>query len=277
MDITVNECFYKVMTTVDPTIWIPTEKEMSLVYEYIRGLSQEDINRVYYKNNLYTFCDLPIVSDLIIKILSKLGGPTQFESDDPNSKIVNNLFMNPNKPPKAIKEDLDIFVDMIKEYVYYPHFYIDKLDRIEYMQRDVVCLTDTDSTIVSFDAWYRFILEKVYNLDMPIKHEKFDMVEIIKADEFGDLDKKVMCKIVDPRFDYDFYTDEEIETRRYIEPAKVVPQDMLKFGIINIIAYACSALVVDYLSEYSKLSGTYVEGRKCALVINLCHLIAVML
>jgi uncharacterized membrane protein YwzB len=126
----------------------------------------------------------------------------------------------------------------------------------------------TDSAIVSFDAWYRFILQKVYSIDMPIKHEKFDMVEVIKADEFGELDKKVMCHIVEPQFDYDFYTDEEIETQRYIEPAKIVPQDMLKFAIINIIAYVCSNLVVDYLREYSKLTGSYVEGRKCALIMK---------
>jgi hypothetical protein len=27
-------------------------------------------NRIYYKNNLYSFCDLPIITGLIIKILS---------------------------------------------------------------------------------------------------------------------------------------------------------------------------------------------------------------
>ena len=50
--------------------------------------------------------------------------------------------MNPNEPPEIIKEDLGLLSDLIKEYVYYPHFYIDKLDRIEYMQRDIVAITD---------------------------------------------------------------------------------------------------------------------------------------
>jgi hypothetical protein len=114
------------MNTADMMIWIPTEDEMARVWEYLRGLTQEDLNRLYYKNNLYSFCDLPIVSDFIIKILSTLDKP----------------FMDPNEPPKSIKADLDILVDMIKEYVYYPHFYIDKLDRIEYMQRDIVAICD---------------------------------------------------------------------------------------------------------------------------------------
>jgi hypothetical protein len=268
-DITVAECFYKLMNTADMAIWIPTEKEMGLVWEYLRDLPQEDINRLYYKNNLYTFCDLPVVTDLLIKILNNLGGAPLFEGGkDGKEKITPNIFMNPNKPPKTIRKELDILVDLIKEYVYYPHFYIDKLDRIEYMQRDAVCIVDTDSTIVSFDAWYRFVLDKVYNIPMKIKREKFNMVDIADPDEFGDHKKRVMCEIVEQRLDYDFYTDETIELDRYIEPAKLIPQDSLKYSIINIIAYVCSALVVDYLNEYTKLTGSYVEGTKCRMVMK---------
>lgn len=251
-DITLSECFFKVMNTVDMMIWVPTEDEMARVWEYLQGLSQEDINRIYYKNNLYSFADLPIVSDLIIKILKNINVP----------------FMNPNKPPKNIKNDLDILTSMIKEYVYYPHFYIDKLDRIEYMQRDIVAICDTDSTIISFDAWYRFILDKVYNIDMPIKREKFDMVELIDVDEWGDKSPKIMCENVDPEFDYNFYTDEVIEINKMIDPCKLIPQDSLKYSIINIIAYICSDLVIDYLLEYTKLTGSYSEGVKCRMIMK---------
>lgn len=244
-NITLEECFFKIMNTADMAIWCPTEKEMGLVWEYICGLPQEDINRLYYKNNLYTFCDLPIVSGLIIKILSLLEEP----------------FMNPNDPPANIKDDLNALVDLIKEYVYYPHFYIDKLDRIEYMQRDIVCVSDTDSTIISFDAWYRYILGKVFNIDMPIKHEKFNMVDVINENE-------LLPEIVETELDYNFYTDEVIEVQKVIEPGKLIPQENLKYAIINIIAYVCSDLVMDYLNEYSKLSGSYVEGVKCRMVMK---------
>lgn len=244
-NITLEECFFKIMNTADMAIWCPTEKEMGLVWEYICGLPQEDINRLYYKNNLYTFCDLPIVSGLIIKILSLLEEP----------------FMNPNDPPANIKDDLNALVDLIKEYVYYPHFYIDKLDRIEYMQRDIVCVSDTDSTIISFDAWYRYILGKVFNIDMPIKHEKFNMVDVINENE-------PLPEIVETELDYNFYTDEVIEVQKVVEPGKLIPQENLKYAIINIIAYVCSDLVMDYLNEYSKLSGSYVEGVKCRMVMK---------
>ena len=103
---------------------------------------------------------------------------------------------------------------------------------------------------------------------MPIKREKFDMVKVVKADEFGDLPLREMCEIVEPRFDYDFYTDEVIELQRLIEPCKIIPQDSLKYSIINIIAYVCSALVVDYLAEYTKLTGSYVEGVKCRMIMK---------
>lgn len=251
-NITIEECFFKLLNTADMMIWVPTEKEMGLVWEYLCGLSQEDINRLYYKNNLYTFCDLTVITELIIKILTKLKEP----------------FMNPNKPPKNIKEELDVLVGLIKEYVYYGYFYIDKLDRIEYMQRDIVAVSDTDSTIISFDAWYRYVLQKVYNIDMPIKHEKFDMIELIKSDEFGDKDKRVMCEVIEPEYDYNFYTDEVIEIKKLIEPCKIIPQESLKYSIINIIAYICSDLIVDYLAEYTKLTGSYVEGVKCRMIMK---------
>lgn len=264
-NITLDECFFKLMNTADMLIWVPTDEEMARVWEYLRGLSQEDINRLYYKNNLYSFAELPIVSDLIIKILKSLGGDVEF---DEKGKVINNIFMDPNEPPKKIKEDLDLLVQLMKEYVYYPHFYIDKLDRIEYMQRDIVVVSDTDSTIISFDAWYRFILGKVYNIDMPIKHQKRDMVDVIKADEWGDRPLKEMVTYVEPEFDYNFYTDEVIELERLVEPCSLVPQDTLKYAIINIIAYICSDLVVDYLAEYCKLTGSYEEGTKCRMIMK---------
>ena len=258
-DITKEECFFKLLNNADPLIWVPTKKEMSLVWERLRGVSKEDINRLYYKNNLYSFANLPVVSDLIIKILSELQEP----------------FMNPNEPPEYIVDDLNTLVTMCKEYVYYKYPYIDKLDRIEYMQRDIVAISDTDSTIISFDAWYRFVLDKVYNIDMPIKHEKFEVMKLIKADEFGDRPLRTVAEVVDAPLDYDFYKDEVVEVQRLIEPYKLIPQDSLKYSIINIIAYVCSDLIVDYLNEYSKLTGSYEEGVKCRMVINSSHPIMV--
>ena len=126
----------------------------------------------------------------------------------------------------------------------------------------------TDSTTISFDAWYHFLLDKVYNIDMPIKHEKFDMIELIKADQFGDRSLRPMIEYVDPPLDYDFYKDEVIEVQRMQNMFKVIPQDSLKYSIINTIAYVCSDLVVDYLREYTKLTGSYSPDKECKMVIK---------
>ena len=251
-DIMIEEAFFKVMNTADMMVWVPTEKEMSLVWEYLLGLTQEDLNRVYYKNNLYSFAELPVVMNMIINTLSKLEEP----------------FMNPNEPPEYIMNDLEAIYDLMYEYVYYHYFYIDKLDRIEYMKRDICIICDTDSTIISLDAWYNFVLQHVYNIDMKVKKEKFNMIDIIDADEFGDRPLRKMCEIVEPNYDYDFYTDEMIELDCMIEPCKVVPQDCLKYSIINIIAYICGKLVIDYLEQYSKNTLSYKEGKVCELVMK---------
>ena len=251
-NITRAECFYALLNNVDPTIWVPTEKQMMLVWERLSSLNNEDINRIYYKNNLYTFCQLQPVKDLIIKILATLDKP----------------YMDPNNPPSSIKNDLDNLVSILKEYVYYPHIYIDKLDRIEYMQRDIVVITDTDSCIVSFDAWYRFVLDFVYNIDLPIKHEKFRMYELVNIDAFGDKDKRLMTEPAEVRYDYDFYTDEVIEIHKSKDMSKLIPQDSLRYSIINIIAYVCSKLIVDYLSVYCKLAGSYQSKNDCIMIMK---------
>jgi hypothetical protein len=183
-------------------------------------------------------------------------------------ETLENPFMNPNDPPSEIKSKLDNLVDLVKEYVYYGHFYVDKLDRIDYMQRDVVAICDTDSTIISFDAWYRFALGKTYNnRKIRIKNMKHDAYKLVKPDEFGDRPKKVMCEYVKPEYDYDFYTDEVIETKKYIEPCKLSPQEGLRYSIINIIAYICSNLVVDYLDRYCKAYNSG-DGGKCKMVMK---------
>lgn len=253
--IEVVEVFTRLVRTIDLSVWMPSEKELVLIWEQLINLPQEDLNRIYYKNNLYAFVNNTFVSELVKYILCELDVP----------------FIDPNKPPKNIKNDLERLYELLFEYVYYRHFYIDKLDRIEYIKRDICCIVDTDSTIISLDAWYKFILDKVYDIDMTIKHEKFDMVDVIKCDEFGDYDLREMAHIVEPSFDYDFYTDEFMETQRKREMASFIPQDSLKFSIINIIAYICGKLVIDYLDVYNDyMQANYTDGtnRPCELIMK---------
>ena len=53
-DVEVEDCFAKVILTCGFN-WIPDEEEMDIIWKMLNNLDQEDINRIYYKNNLYEF------------------------------------------------------------------------------------------------------------------------------------------------------------------------------------------------------------------------------
>ena len=86
-----EECFAKIIYTCGDIIegrvkWLPSDKEMDIIWRILLSLPQEDINRLYYKNNLIAFVDNSSITRAIIYILESLKSP----------------FMNPNEPPEEI-------------------------------------------------------------------------------------------------------------------------------------------------------------------------------
>ena len=55
--------------------WIPNQEEMEIIWRVINNLGQEDINRVYYKNNLYEFMSNKSMQQAIITIMETLEFP----------------------------------------------------------------------------------------------------------------------------------------------------------------------------------------------------------
>ena len=139
---------------IDGVCYIPTEDDMRIVLDILYDLDQETINRLFYKNNLYTFMSNPAPTKAIIYILQTLKEP----------------MLNPNKPPKEIKVELEEFCSLLEEYVYYDQQYIDKTERYRGMVREVNAHTDTDSVLVSFDPIFRCVGEMVKDIPMAIKH-----------------------------------------------------------------------------------------------------------
>ena len=152
--------------------------------------------------------------------------------------------MNPNKVPDEIKEELKVFSNLLREYVYYDHQHIDRTEKMESLIRSVALINDTDSCILSLDGWYRFILDKVLNsgLEYPIMEMELNM----DTDEIS----KVYTK------DYDFEHDEIIEIDRAVTPNKIVPQDNLKYSIINIICYVITEITKN---DSGKVTNVYVN------------------
>ena len=247
-DITVAECFVKLMRTCGFNGYIPSRKDMEIVWDILIKIPQEDINRLFYKNNLYNFFDNKVLMDSIKFILSELESP----------------FLNPNKVPDEVKAAMDEVYMMTKEYVYYSHQVIDKLGRAENMDRNVSIIIDTDSTIVSFDAWYRYVLNKTYDVPMKIKNTEYSIESFINGS-----DKMMKVSTKEDKMDINEYSEEKMEKDRLVCPVVMIPQDNLRYSIINIIANICGKLILDYMYKYATNSNTLgVPGsdRECLLI-----------
>ena len=244
-NVTVDLVFSKIMMTIGDwrkgkIKWVPDYGDARIIYYVINSLDQEDLNRLFYKNNIYTFMENTRVINLIKTILRKLKVP----------------YLSPNKVPEEIKVELDALQDLFREYVYYSHMYIDRIDRCNNMIKDVCVISDTDSTIVSFDAFYHFVLDKMIGETLAISELEVDW----NSDEV----RRVPAKEIR----YDFYRDEVIEMESLIKPFILIPQNNLRYSIINIIAYISGNLCNEYVVEFTKSTHSWKEGRKCLLYLK---------
>ena len=243
-NITFEECFYKLMASTGWG-WIPSEEEMEIIWNMITQLGQEDINRLFYKNNLFHFVDNSRVKNAILNFLCKLDKP----------------YMDPNVIPEEAKEELEVVYDLMREYVYYQYQIIDRLDKMYYLIRSNSIIQDTDSAIISLDGWYRYILQFCDGVPMTIKNQVCDLDKILdgKSDYARPSPEKVL--------DYDFLNDEIIEVDRFTDPMVIIPQDNLKFSIINLLSHVIGRLVNDYMERYCKNSNSDSNGT-CMITLK---------
>lgn len=251
-NITVEECLMKIVWSIGDYKngrfkWIPDFSDLDVIYNTLRGLDQEEINRIYYKNNLYEFLNNTSMTKALIYIIKSLKTP----------------YMACAEVPDEIKVELDTLQDFLREYVYYPHIWMDRVDRCQNMIKNVCAISDTDSTIVCFDPFYRFVLDKVRYEDVPISK--------IELEVWNEDKSKIGIRpfIIPPeKLDYDFESDEIIYTREKINPYIFLPQDNLRYSIINIIAYISGNLCNEYNIEFTKHSGSFKPDKKCLLYLK---------
>lgn len=243
-DVDVESVFMKLMSGCGYN-WFPDETDCNLVWNLVHTLSQEDLNRIYYKNNLFELFKNGKPSALIVKILKELDSP----------------FLDPNSPPKEIDEDLSKLVDIIYEFVYYHYMIIDKTERVEVMPREAVLITDTDSCIITLEPWYQFVKNIVANIDLKIKHCEIDTAGIVENENINDLKGN---EIKD--YYYDFIDEKLIERKRLINPMVLIPEDGVRYSIINILAFVIGRLLNDYMKRLAVISNVTNESHPFCLL-----------
>ena len=225
--------------------WIPTEEEMFIIWDILIKLNQDELDRLFYKNNLFHFIDNDQVKQAILYILQTLKAP----------------FMDPNNPPEEILDALQELCNVFHEFVYYDKQIIDRLEKMTSLIRSVSIIQDTDSAIVSFDGWYQYIRQMCAGVPMAIKNETIDAVDFIENGEVNVSESKQTVS------EYSFVDDDMIEVDRLIDPMVIIPQDGLRYSIINILAYCVGKLVNDYMDKYCTNSHSDNE-RACLITLK---------
>lgn len=233
---TKEECFAKLVLDSGYR-WVPNDRELDIIWQIVNNLTQEDITRIYYKNNLYEFASNKHVFDIIKRMLKNLQRP----------------FYTSAKVPPEIADDIRYLKDLMMEYVYYRYMYIDRIDRCDNMIKSVTMVSDTDSTIISVDAWYRFVVNQINEEELRIANYCPDPIMFLDKNEDGEYDCKQWAETIhfEPKqLDYDFNTDEIVEMERFNKPDILTANDNVRYSIINIIAYVLDNTVNDYMIKY---------------------------
>ncbi|QQM18074.1 DNA polymerase I catalytic subunit [Staphylococcus phage MarsHill] len=127
-----------------------SEEEFLKLEDVFSKLSQEDKNKVYFKNNLSGLIDH---TDIFENKISKMTGREDF--------------LDPNEPPEDLIPLLDELFEILKDWVIYNYQDYNRMYRMNYKKRRSVLTIDTDSNFVHLDPLY----EKMKSLkpeDFPI-------------------------------------------------------------------------------------------------------------
>ena len=248
-NVSLNDCFAKVILSCGWN-WVPTWDEMEIIWNVLSNLDHEDLNRIYYKNNLYEFASNRKILKLVNKMLHKLNTP-----------LLNSLDV-----PEEIQDNIKYFGDLMMEYVYYRYMYIDRIDRCANMIKSVVMISDTDSCIISLDAWYRFIAEQM------------DGEEFTIANYYDPNEKRKPIEFLPQRYDYNFVTEEIVEAQYDFNSEVITPNKNVKYSIINLLAYVLDRASNDYMIEFCKRThsvkdnineiGNHDLNRPCKIILK---------
>jgi hypothetical protein len=150
-----------------------------ILYKYLSDLTQNDLNRIYFKNNIYEFSYLPKIRKFLNSIVNKV-----------------NEFKNPNQIPKEIKDDLDTLWTYYNEYVFYNHFYFDRIDRLKNNTRKIVTVIDTDSNLLNLDPWFEFMKRFIIYGDNRLMNREYDNLRFISINIISNMITRMITAVM---------------------------------------------------------------------------------
>ena len=83
--------------------YVPTTEDMDIVLKILQSCTQTELNRLYYKNNLYGIMDTAYARNLMVQIFENMDFP----------------YMDPAYPPVGIRPYLDELKAVLLGYVFY--------------------------------------------------------------------------------------------------------------------------------------------------------------
>ena len=163
-------------------IW--REEYSEMLVNYIKNISDEDVTKIFYKNQFVLFIDRhQKVKDVYDNIFASIHNYEYAKTEDDvpeelrdkfrnndsgmvkgfNYFVNNQYFMDPNSPPDTITDLLEELKDIIMKYVYHPFLTVDRIFRLKYFERGTVVIVDTDSNIMTLDRWVEYSENNLLN------------------------------------------------------------------------------------------------------------------
>ena len=141
------------------------------VRSMLRNCSKVELNRLYYKSNLYEFCNTKYMKNKLHEIAFDIDS-----YNDPDLDAGEDIL------PLHFKTKLEGLWKLLEEYVFYNYEYTEKIYRIKTQKRKTVVVVDTDSNMLHLSPWLEFmksdILTKAEYADRDMNCESINNILI---------------------------------------------------------------------------------------------------
>jgi len=138
------------------------EEYDDILFTFVMNLDQKIMNRIFFKNNLYAFSNLPKIRNKLTTIMLKVKE-----------------FKDPNKVPESIKTNIEDLWDYYKEFVFYNHFAFNRIQRLKNDKRKCVVVVDTDSNMLNLNPWVQFLFNYVIKVDSRLMDRDPDQLRFV--------------------------------------------------------------------------------------------------